>query len=181
MAADLRGWTRKGRPDLTQMMLVMHGDLVEFLPQRAHAIDVMHELQVAAAVVVLAGIIDDSVANRFVHTAGDIQRHARVVEAPRPGILIHHPYQRTRLAEHPTDAIEEDGLAIGEVMQDVGDGPFARRVSARQVRAVEREALQRLVPSPFQLLNKVRAPSSRLLLNAVMQLHQPILEALDGM
>ncbi len=66
-------------------------------------------------------------------------------------------------------------------MQDVGDGPFARRVSARQVRAVEREALQRLVPSPFQLLNKVRAPSSRLLLNAVMQLYQPILEALDGM
>ncbi len=65
-------------------------------------------------------------------------------------------------------------------MQEITDGPLAWSVRARQVAAVEREALQRLVPSPFQLLNKVRAPSSRLLLNAVVQLHQPILEALDG-
>ncbi len=65
-------------------------------------------------------------------------------------------------------------------MQEIANVPLAWSISARQVATVEREALQRLVPSPFQLLNKVRAPSSRLLLNAVMQLHQPILEALDG-
>ncbi len=130
--------------------------------------------------IVRPGIIDDCVADRFVYLPRDIEGHLRVVESLRPRILVHNPQDRTGLAEHSTDAIEEDGLAIGEVMQEIADGPLAWSVSVRQVAAVEREALQRLVPSPFQLLNKVRAPSSRLLLNAVMQLHQPILEALDG-
>jgi hypothetical protein len=91
---------------------------------------------------------------------GDIQRHVRIVETPRPCILIHHPNHRTRLTEHSTDAIEEDGLAIGEVMQDIGDGPLAWAVGAREIALGEREALQRLVASPFKLLNEVRAPSS---------------------
>jgi hypothetical protein len=60
------------------------------------------------------------------------------------------------------DAIEGVGLAIGEVVQDIGDGPLAWRVGARELLAVEREALQRFVPSPFKLLNKARTTSSRL-------------------
>src|SRR6266480_3379695 len=153
------GWTPKGQPDLTQVMFVMSGDLIEFIPQRSHAVYAMHELKMAAALIVHAGIIDDCVANRFIHAAGDIQRHARIVETPSPCILIHHPEHLTRLTEHSTDAIKEDGLAIGEVVQDIADGPLAWRVGARQVHTVEREARQRLVPSPFKLLNKVRVPS----------------------
>jgi hypothetical protein len=102
-------------------MFVMSGDLVEFLPQRAHAVYAMHPLEVAAALIVRASIIDDGVAHRFIDAAGDIERHARVVETPSPGILIHHPEHRPRLAEHSTDAIKEDGLAIGEVVQDVSN------------------------------------------------------------
>src|SRR5207302_7878583 len=143
-------------------MFVMSGDLIEFIPQRAHAVYAMHELKVAAALIVHASIIDDCVANRFIYAPGDIERHARIVETPSPCILIHHPQHRTPLTKHSTDAIKEDGLAIGEVVQDIADGPLAWRVGARQVPTVEREALQRLVPGPFKLLNKVRAPSRRL-------------------
>ena len=47
-------------------------------------------------------------------------------------------------------------------MQDMTDRPLAWGVGAREVPTVEREALQRLVPSPFKLLNEMREPSSRL-------------------
>src|SRR5205823_8153933 len=52
---------------------------------------------------------------------------------------------------------------------------LAWRVGARQVPTVEREALQRLVPSPFKLLNKVRAPSSRLGDSHLMSNHQHVI------
>jgi hypothetical protein len=103
------------------MMFVMSGDLIEFLPQRAHAVHTMHPLKMAAALIVHAGIIDDGVAHRFIYTPGDIQRHARIIEAASPCILIHYPKHRTRLTEHSTDAVKKDGLAIGEVVQDIGD------------------------------------------------------------
>src|SRR6266849_7103860 len=115
----LTGWATKRQPDLTQMMFIMSGDLVEFVPQRAHPVYTMHELQVAAPIIVHAGIIDDCVANRLVYLPGDIERHPRIVESLRPRILVHHPYDRTRLAEHATYAIEEDGLAVGAVVLDV--------------------------------------------------------------
>jgi len=53
-------------------MLVMSGDLIEFIPQRAHAVYAMHELKMAAALIVHASIIDDCVANRFIYAPGDI-------------------------------------------------------------------------------------------------------------
>jgi hypothetical protein len=56
-------------------MLIMGGDLVKFIPQLAHAVYTMDELQVATPLIVLACIIDDGVANRFVHMPGDVQRH----------------------------------------------------------------------------------------------------------
>jgi hypothetical protein len=143
-------------------MFVMSGDRIEFLPQRAHAVYAMHELKMAAALIVHARIIDDGVAHRFIYAPGDIQRYARIVETPSPCILVHHPEHRTWLTEPSTDAIKVDGLVIGEVVQDIADGPLAWRVGARQVPRVEREALQRLVPSPFKLLNNVRVPSSGL-------------------
>ena len=68
----LGGWTPKRQPDLTQVMFVMSGDLIEFIPQRAHAVYAMHELKMAAALIVHASIIDDCVANRFIYAPGDI-------------------------------------------------------------------------------------------------------------
>ena len=63
------------------------------------------------------------------------------------------------------DAIEEDGLAVGEVVQDVANRPLPRCVGAREVALFEREALQRLVTGPFKLSNESRGcrrlPSSQ--------------------
>src|SRR6266480_3073339 len=66
------GRTTERQPDLTQVMFVMSGDLIKFIPQRAHAVYAMHELKMAAALIVRASIIDDCVANRFVYAPGDI-------------------------------------------------------------------------------------------------------------
>ena len=113
--------TPKRQPDLTQVMFVMSDDLVEFVPQRAHAVYAMHEFKMAAALIVHASIIDDGVANRVIYAPGDVERHARIVETKSPCILIHHPQHRTRLTKHSTDAIKEHGLAIGEMVQDIAD------------------------------------------------------------
>ena len=114
-------WAAKRQPDLTQVMFIMSGDLVEFIPQRAHAIYTMHELKVATPLIVHASIIDYCVANRFVDVPGDVERHLRIVQSLRPGILIHHPQDRAWLTEHSTDAIKENRLAIGEVVKNMPD------------------------------------------------------------
>ncbi len=56
----LGSWTPQRQADLTQVMFVMSGDLIEFIPQRAQAVCAMHELKVAAALIVHARIIDDA-------------------------------------------------------------------------------------------------------------------------
>ena len=66
------GWTAKRQPDLTQVMLIMSGGLVEFIPQRAHAVYTMHELKVATALIVHTSIVDDRIANRFVYLPGEV-------------------------------------------------------------------------------------------------------------
>jgi len=71
----LGGWTAKRQPDLTQVMFIVSGDLIEFVPQRAHAVHTMHELQMATPLMVHSGIIDDCVANRFVYLPGELQGH----------------------------------------------------------------------------------------------------------
>ena len=102
-------------------MLIMSGCFVEFIPQRAHAVYTVHELKVATPLIVRGSVKDDCVANGFIYMPGDVERHLRIVQSLRPGILIHHPYDRTRLTEHSTDAIEENGLAVGEVVKDITD------------------------------------------------------------
>src|SRR5258705_8141910 len=128
----------KRQPDLTQVMLIMSGDVVEFSPQCAHAVYAVHKLEVATPLVVHARIVDDRVPHGFVHATGEVQGQLRIVESLRPRVLIHHPDHRTRLTERATDPIERDGLVIGEVMQDIRDGPFAWAVGAREVALVER-------------------------------------------
>src|SRR5213082_449956 len=76
---------------LTQVMLIMSSDVIEFIPQRAHAVYTVHKLEVAARLILHARIIDDCVANGLVHAPGDIQRHARIVESLSPRVLIHYP------------------------------------------------------------------------------------------
>src|SRR2546428_1460880 len=56
----------KRQPDLTQMMLIMSGGLVQFIPQPAHAVPTMHELQVAVPLIVHTGIVDCCVPNLIV-------------------------------------------------------------------------------------------------------------------
>src|SRR6266571_7835524 len=73
----LSGWTAKRQPDLTQVMLIMSSDLVEFIPQRAHAVYTVDELKVATPLILHARIIDDCVANGLVHTPGEVQRQPR--------------------------------------------------------------------------------------------------------
>src|SRR6266498_2300081 len=109
----------KGQPDLAQVMFVMRGDFVEVVAQRAHAVDAMHPLEMAAALIVRAGKIDDGVASRFIHVTREVEGNASVVETFGPGILIHRPEHRTRLAEHTTDAVKEHGLAVGQVVEDI--------------------------------------------------------------
>jgi len=72
-------------------MLIMSGDLVEFIPQRPDAVYTVHKLKVATPLILYAGIIDDGVANGLEHTPGEVQRQPRIVESLSPRILIHHP------------------------------------------------------------------------------------------
>lgn len=120
----------KRQPNLAQVMLVMRGDLVKFVFQRPHPRDTVHELEMPLLLVVPAGVVDDGGANRFVYPPRDVERHLRIVEALGPGILIIYPEHLTRLAENSADAIEQNRLAIGEVVEDKSDGPSDCSVSA---------------------------------------------------
>jgi hypothetical protein len=111
---------------------------------------------VAIQVIVDAGIIEDCLARRFKHVPGDVKREPRIIESPGPGVLIHHPNDRALLTERSTDAVEGHGLVIGKMVQDKPDGPLAPPVCALEVARAEREALQRLVASPFKLSNELR-------------------------
>lgn len=79
----------KRQSDLTQVILIVRGDFIEFIAQGAHAIDTMHPLQLAIPLVMHAGMIDDRVAHRLVDLPRDRKWRARVVESRRPGILVH--------------------------------------------------------------------------------------------
>src|SRR5262245_14443940 len=132
-------------------MRVVRGDLIELVLQRPQARHTVHELEVSFRFVVRARVVDDRVANGLVHSTGEVEWHARVLEPRGPRILVHHPYQRPLLAQDAVDAIEEDRLAIREVQQDEPDGPLPRSVRPREVLFAEREELQRLVPGRFEL------------------------------
>jgi hypothetical protein len=155
------------------MMLVMSGGLVEFVFQRAHAVHAVDELEVPTPLIVQPGIMNDGVTNRLVYVPGDVQRHARVVEPLGPGILIHDPQDRARLTEHSADPVEDDRLAIGEVVQDVLDRPLAGRVGPSEVTLVEREVRQRLFPRPLQIPNELCAQAVPLACRA-RQMRAPV-------
>jgi len=54
------------------------------------------------------------------------------------------------------DAIDEYGLGVGEMVQDIPHRPLIGRVCARQITIVEREAFQRLVSCSLKLSNESR-------------------------
>ena len=132
------------------MMLVMRGNLLEFVFQSPDPRHAVHELEVPLLFVVQAGIIDNCAANRLVYPPGDVERHLRIIKALGPGILIEDPENLTRLAENPANAVEENRLAISEMVEYEPDGPLARRVRTSEVALVEREVFQRLVSGIFE-------------------------------
>src|SRR5215213_2113348 len=140
-------------------MLIMRGDLVEFILQRPHPRDTMHELEVAFALVVHACVVDDCVASRFVDPPRDIERHLRIVESRSPSILIKGPKDLARLAEDSANALEKNRLAIGEVVENKSDGPLAWSICARQIERVEREVSQRLVSGFLEVLYELHTKS----------------------
>jgi hypothetical protein len=107
--------------------------------------------------VILAGVIDDGIANRFVNPPREVERHLRIVEPLGPGILIEHPQDLPRLAEDPADAIEENGLGVREVVEEKSDGPLAWSICTQEIALAEREVLHRLVSGSFQLSDQLHS------------------------
>src|SRR5688500_15393326 len=70
--------------NLLEMILVVVGDFVEFLLQRAHTHLGVHELQMSVTLVEAAGMVDRRSSHGFEHTARDIERDVGVVELVRP-------------------------------------------------------------------------------------------------
>lgn len=54
------------------------------------------------------------------------------------------------------DAIDEYGLGVGEMVQDIPHRPLLGRVAAREIAIGEREAFQGLVACSLQLSNESR-------------------------
>jgi hypothetical protein len=125
--------------------------------QCPHAGHTVHELEIAFPFVVYAGVVDDGVAYRFVDPPREVERHLRIVEALGPGILIEYPQYLTRFAQNSADAIEENRLAVGEVVEDESDGPLAWLVGTHEIALVEREVFQRLVSGGFELSDQLHA------------------------
>src|SRR5215213_7301396 len=149
------GAALQGQPELRQMMLVVRCHLVELLLERSHAGDAVDELQVSLLLVVPPRVVDDGIANRVIDPPRKVEWHLVVIQAAGPGILIVNPEHLTRFAEDPADTIEQDGFAIGEVVQDVSDRPFARGVAALQIRRGQRVIPQCLVARGLELWDDV--------------------------
>ena len=103
------------------MMLVVRRDLVELILECSHPGDAVDKLQVPLGLVVPPGVIDDSIADRLIDSARELERHLGVIQAAGPGILIVNPEHLTRLAEHSTNAVEQYGFAVGEVVEDISN------------------------------------------------------------
>jgi len=74
---------------------------------------------------------------------------------PLPGVLLRDRQQLPWLAQDAPNAIVLDGLAVGDVMQEESNRPFARPVSAFQIFFAEIEVLQRLVASGREIVNEL--------------------------
>ena len=57
---------RQCDPDVLEMLRVVRSHLFEFLLERAHAIDAVHELEVTVLLVMEAGQVDDAGPYRLV-------------------------------------------------------------------------------------------------------------------
>jgi len=58
--------TRQRQPDVLEMLRVVRSHLLEFLLERAHAVDAVHELEVTERLVMEAGQVDDAAPYRLV-------------------------------------------------------------------------------------------------------------------
>src|SRR5260370_10784041 len=98
------------------MMLVVRGDLVEFILQSPDAGFAVNELEMAVPVIVKARVMNDRGAGRLVYVPVEFQRQLRVIKLFRPRILIERPHDGPAFADDSPDAVEQDRLGIGEAM-----------------------------------------------------------------
>src|SRR5687768_9496986 len=102
-------------------MLVVRRDRFEQVFQGLHAGHTVDELELPLRFVILAGIIENRGSYRFVYSARNVEWDARILESPRPGVLVVSPEHLPWLTQDPPDAVEEHSLAIREVEQNVLD------------------------------------------------------------
>src|SRR5215217_538252 len=106
------------------MVLIVRSDLVEFVLQRPHPRDTVHELEMTFLFVVHAGVVDDGAPNRLVYPPRDLEGDLGIVEPLGPGVLVVDPQYLTWFAQHSADSIEEHRLAVSEMEEDKSDGPL---------------------------------------------------------
>lgn len=150
------GRARECGSDLIEVMLVMGRHLLEFVLQRSHAGNAVHELEVSFGLVVQLGVVDDGLSDRLIDSARKVERNAGIVEPFRPGVLIEDPQDLPGLAQDASNAIEENRFSVGEVQQDESDRPFPGRVRPREIVVAEREEREGLVAGCFQPLKEIR-------------------------
>src|ERR1051326_2046426 len=141
--------------DLLEMMLVVCSDLVELGLQRSNARLTVDELAVAICVVVQTSLVNDAIADAVVDPPGNIERHPCIVEALCPRVLVERPEHLSRFADDTADAIEQNGLGVGKVMQDEPDRPFAWSIGSGELLIVQIKAPQRLTSRRFEPCNNV--------------------------
>jgi hypothetical protein len=142
---------------LFEMMRVVGCDFVEFLLQSPDAGFAVDELEMAMLFIVKAGVMNDCATGGLVYVSREFQRQLRIIKLFRPRILIESPYDGSAFAKDSADAVEQDRLGIGKVMEDEPDRPLVRRVAARQLRLTELKEPQRFISRRFESLDYLHA------------------------
>jgi hypothetical protein len=136
-------------------MLVMGRHLLEFILQRSQARHAVHELPRSIALVMDADMVNDGRPHRLIDAPREVEGQVAVVQTPGPRVLIVYPDHLAGLADHATNTIEEDRLAVREVVEEEPDGPLARPVGERQLGFTERELPYRFVAGALQLAREI--------------------------
>ena len=89
-------------------------------------------------------------AGRLVYVPRQFQRQLRVIKLFRPRILIEGPDHRPAFADDSADAVEQDRLGIGKVMENEPDRPLARSVTPSELVVAQLKVCQRVISCCFK-------------------------------
>src|SRR5690242_9709668 len=109
-------------------MLVMGRHLLEFILQRSQARHAVHELARSVALVMDTDVVNDGRPHRLIDAPREVERQVAVIQTPGPRVLIVYPDHLAGLADDAADTIEEDRLAVRQVVEEEPDRPLARPV-----------------------------------------------------